>query len=67
MFVGKLLKIWSLIVTLHHWPTKAAVIPFDELSKECGLSYTDRIVGGINATLGQYPWLARLGYKSICK
>jgi hypothetical protein len=35
---------------------------FEELSKDCGLSYSDRIVGGENATLGQYPWLARLGY-----
>lgn len=30
----------------------------------CGLSWNNRIVGGINAQLGQYPWLARLGYNS---
>lgn len=32
--------------------------------EHCGLSYADRIVGGTNAALGQYPWMARLGYKS---
>lgn len=30
----------------------------------CGISYADRIIGGINASLGQYPWLARIGYNS---
>lgn len=34
------------------------------LEGECGISYADRIIGGINASLGQYPWLARIGYKS---
>ncbi|KAK5647655.1 hypothetical protein RI129_002547 [Pyrocoelia pectoralis] len=29
---------------------------------ECGISLADRIIGGSNATLGQYPWLARIGY-----
>ncbi|XP_054257943.1 CLIP domain-containing serine protease HP8-like [Macrosteles quadrilineatus] len=33
--------------------------PYQE---ECGQSLADRIIGGINASLGQYPWLARLGY-----
>lgn len=36
-----------------------------ELKDECGVTYTDRIIGGKNASLGQYPWLARIGYK--CK
>ena len=33
--------------------------------KKCGLSRSassDRIVGGTAAALGQYPWLARIGY-----
>ncbi|XP_026469725.1 CLIP domain-containing serine protease 2-like [Ctenocephalides felis] len=30
--------------------------------EDCGLSISDRIVGGKNASLGQYPWIARLGY-----
>ncbi|KAB0800596.1 hypothetical protein PPYR_06336 [Photinus pyralis] len=30
--------------------------------KECGITLADRIIGGSNATLGQYPWLARFGY-----
>lgn len=31
---------------------------------DCGVSVQDRIVGGKNAYLGQWPWLARLGYNS---
>lgn len=34
-------------------------------TKKCGLSkgpLADRIVGGFVAALGQYPWLARIGY-----
>lgn len=34
-----------------------------ETMSECGISAADRIVGGKNATLGQYPWLARLGIR----
>ncbi|XP_072749673.1 melanization protease 1-like [Anoplolepis gracilipes] len=30
--------------------------------KRCGNSNTDRIIGGKNASLGAYPWLARIGY-----
>lgn len=29
---------------------------------ECGDSAADRIIGGVNAALGQFPWIARLGY-----
>lgn len=36
--------------------------PHDTMS-DCGVSVTDRIVGGRNATLGQYPWLARIGIR----
>ncbi|XP_070528707.1 spaetzle-processing enzyme-like isoform X1 [Cardiocondyla obscurior] len=28
----------------------------------CGNSNSDRIIGGKNASLGAYPWIARLGY-----
>lgn len=35
-----------------------------DMDNECGISYTDRIIGGTNASLGQYPWLARLAYMS---
>lgn len=30
----------------------------------CGISSSNRIIGGRNASLGQYPWLARIGYAS---
>ncbi|XP_046982437.1 spaetzle-processing enzyme-like [Schistocerca americana] len=30
----------------------------------CGLSAADRIIGGKNAALGAYPWIARIGYIS---
>uniref|UniRef100_A0A1B6EHF2 Peptidase S1 domain-containing protein n=1 Tax=Cuerna arida TaxID=1464854 RepID=A0A1B6EHF2_9HEMI len=29
---------------------------------DCGYNVADRIIGGDEATLGQYPWIARLGY-----
>lgn len=36
---------------------------------ECGNSVaSDRIVGGANASMGQYPWIIQIGYKLIdCK
>lgn len=36
----------------------------EDTDEECGITYTDRIIGGTNASLGQYPWLARIGYRS---
>ncbi|KAM0737338.1 CLIP domain-containing serine protease HP8 [Formica fusca] len=30
--------------------------------RRCGNSNTDRIIGGKNASLGAYPWIARIGY-----
>ena len=46
--------------------------PIDDINKHrawkylddevCGMSNTDKIIGGIDATLGQYPWIALLGY-----
>lgn len=33
------------------------------LPENCGQSLsTDRIIGGTNASMGQYPWLAQIGY-----
>lgn len=32
---------------------------------ECGSSSADRIVGGKNASMGAYPWIARIGYTGI--
>ncbi|XP_046819201.1 CLIP domain-containing serine protease 2-like [Vespa crabro] len=29
---------------------------------KCGNSNTDRIIGGKNANMGAYPWIARIGY-----
>ncbi|CAH1637695.1 unnamed protein product [Spodoptera littoralis] len=47
-------------------------IPSEEISKhpvwakldavDCGDSAADRIIGGLNAGLGDFPWIARLGY-----
>ncbi|KAI5643185.1 trypsin domain-containing protein [Phthorimaea operculella] len=31
---------------------------------ECGDNAADRIIGGMDAALGQFPWIARLGYVS---
>ncbi|XP_048486115.1 CLIP domain-containing serine protease HP8 isoform X1 [Plutella xylostella] len=33
-------------------------------AQDCGDSVADRIIGGTNAGLGQFPWIARLGYRS---
>lgn len=35
-----------------------------DVQDDCGISYADRIIGGKNASLGQFPWLARIGYGS---
>lgn len=32
---------------------------------KCGNSNTDRIIGGKNANMGAYPWIARIGYRII--
>jgi hypothetical protein len=37
---------------------KRKLLPTDE----CGASLGERIVGGKNAALGAYPWIARIGY-----
>lgn len=44
------------IVEHPNWPK--------DVQDECGTSYADRIIGGKNASLGQFPWLARIGYGS---
>lgn len=37
-----------------NWPKR--------FEKTCGESYTDRIIGGRKAALGQFPWMTRLVY-----
>jgi secreted trypsin-like serine protease len=32
--------------------------------EQCGIANSDRIVGGRNASMGAYPWLALIGYSS---
>jgi hypothetical protein len=32
-----------------------------EINEICGVSHTDRIIGGTKAALGQYPWIAHIG------
>lgn len=33
----------------------------------CGLSISTRIIGGEDASPGQFPWIARLAYRNRCK
>lgn len=33
------------------------------LPQNCGMATRSRIIGGKKAGLGQFPWLARLGYR----
>lgn len=35
-----------------------------EFEDNCGENYADRIIGGKNATIGQFPWMARLHIRS---
>lgn len=32
-----------------------------EINENCGISHSDRIIGGTTAALGQYPWIAHIG------
>lgn len=34
------------------------------INEICGVSYSVRIIGGINAKLGEYPWIALIGIRS---
>lgn len=34
------------------------------LPAKCGGSSSERIIGGKEADIGTYPWMARIGYKS---
>lgn len=33
------------------------------INEICGVSYSDRIIGGVNAQLGEYPWIALIGIR----
>lgn len=45
---------------LHHkWPKR-----FEEM---CGETNSDRIIGGQNAFIGQFPWMARAMFRHISK
>ena len=39
----------------------SASINWTEINESCGISHSDRIIGGTTATLGQYPWIAHIG------
>lgn len=32
--------------------------------EKCGISNSDRIIGGKNASMGAYPWICRIAYSS---
>lgn len=34
---------------------------WNEINENCGISHSDRIIGGTTAALGQYPWIAHIG------
>jgi len=39
----------------------ASTTNWTQINEICGVSYAERIIGGTNARLSQYPWLAHLG------
>jgi hypothetical protein len=39
---------------------------FKLINRNCGVGLTDRIVGGLNASPGEFPWLAVLQYNGKC-
>ncbi|XP_070504889.1 CLIP domain-containing serine protease HP8-like [Chironomus tepperi] len=41
--------------------SKATSTNWTEINEYCGISHSDRIIGGNTATLGQYPWIAHIG------
>ncbi|XP_035449113.2 phenoloxidase-activating factor 1 isoform X2 [Spodoptera frugiperda] len=66
---------WRLTLTftiMLHYAAMDDKIPAEEIAKhpvwtkldavDCGDSAADRIIGGLNAGLGDFPWIARLGY-----
>ena len=38
-----------------------ASINWSGINENCGISHSDRIIGGTTAALGQYPWIAHIG------
>ena len=39
----------------------SATVNWSEINENCGISHSDRIIGGSTAALGQYPWIAHIG------
>jgi hypothetical protein len=39
----------------------SAFVNWTEINEHCGVSGSDRIIGGTTAELGQYPWIAHVG------
>lgn len=58
ILIGFILNAYAQTVDVRqhpNWPKRFETV--------CGESYdSDRIIGGMDATLGQYPWQARLGF-----
>lgn len=40
---------------------------FNLINRNCGLGLTDRIVGGMSALPGEFPWLVALQYEGKCR
>jgi len=39
----------------------SAFVNWSEINEYCGVSNSDRIIGGTTAGLGQYPWIVHIG------
>lgn len=56
--------LWTM-AAMNHAPVCAdTATNWTQINEICGVSYSDRIIGGINARLGQYPWIAQIGIRS---
>lgn len=53
---------WHLLIMLMDYGAMCDdMANWAKLNEICGMSVTDRIIGGTNAAIGQYPWIAHLG------